>query len=159
MKRLFVILVLLMLTGCAAKADAELYNLQSEMNNMSRYLGNENSVVDVDISTLNEFFGDVDTAAYRLRGMVTDFREETIDGILDDYSMNACDLVCVDLPVSVYFADGESATNGEYIEIVGELFTLDGDNLLDNASFSIREAHIVERGASVREQIEDSQND
>lgn len=143
------------LAGCAAETDAGSYNLQDEMHDMSMYLSDESNIVDVDIKVLNDFMGSVEKTNYRLRGMVTDYEEELYQGALGDSMARTCSLICDSLTVHVMFADGETAKNGEYIEVVGKPFALKYDKYADDRTqFSLIGCAIVERGASVRGRIE-----
>ncbi len=160
MKKLFVILVLLILSGCAAQTDAEPYDIRKEMSDMSEYIESK-EVFDVDVAAISDFFASFNNTDYRLRGMVTEYEEYK-----DMFGNNQvkCEIVCGNRPVSVFLDGGELTSNGEYIEVVGKLLSISNSDWGENvsqypANIAISFAHIVERGASVREQIEDSQND
>ena len=148
--------VLLVISGYAYyrhMAKEEPYNLEREMRSMSRYLGDKGTIVDVDVTTLDKFFKSVDNVKYRLRGMVTDYKEKP-SLFYENKKRYTCDLLCSnDMRVSVYFKDDEGVADGEYVEIVGELLTI-GMGSSDRTCFSIYDASIVERGASVRERVE-----
>lgn len=148
--------VLLVISGWAYyrhMAKEELYNLEREMRSMSRYLGDKGTIVDVDVTTLDELFKSVDNVKYRLRGMVTDYKEEP-NLFFESKIMYTCYLLCSnDMRVSVYFKDDEGVADGEYVEIVGELLSI-GKGYSNTTGFSITNASIVERGASVRERVE-----
>lgn len=155
MKRKRIIVVILamviLLAGCAAQPAMEPYDIRSEMYDMSRQLGDKSNIVDIDIATLSDFFASIEATKYRLRGMVTEYKAEK--NFLGNY-MVSCYLLCDDITVSVVFADSESTSDGEYIEIVGELLGTGYGGYSNRASFAIGAASIVERGASVRERIE-----
>lgn len=139
------------MAGCAAKTQAEPYELRNEMLDMSRHLDNKSNIVDIDVPTLSKFFEAVYGTKYRLRGMVTNYKAEV--NFLGNYTVS-CDLLCDDMTVSVYFNNGESASDGEYVEVVGELLGIGYGGYSNAASFALNFASIVERGASVRERIE-----
>jgi len=166
MKRLtavaLMVIIAVGLMGCAAEtepqdtqsemqdiAETEPYDIQTEMQDMSGYIESQ-EVLDIDVAAISDFFASFNSADYRLRGMVTEYGENSNGSI-------GCKLLCGNRPVTVYFDDGETTSNGEYIEIVGELLTINNADWEDAANISINFAHIVERGASVREQIEQEQ--
>ena len=166
MKRLITVMLMVIiavgLMGCAEKAEPQgtqseqqdieetgSYDLQTEMQDMSGYIETQ-KVLDINVAVISDFFASFNSTDYRLRGMVTEYGPDSNGNI-------GCKLLCDNRPVTVYFDDGETTENGEYIEIVGDLLTISNSDWEDAANISINSAHILERGESVHEQIEQEQ--
>jgi hypothetical protein len=155
MKRLIVVVAaLFILTGCSAATGTEPYDFQHEAFRMKQYFNDNDNIVDEDVSTLSDFLGSIDGAKYRVRGMVSDCTENENFVSGDRYLMF---YLVSDIKVSVLLESGQVATDGEYIEVVGELLDIQNETIpmmKDHANFTLHNAKVVERGASVRERIE-----
>lgn len=155
MKR-FVVLVLVGLmvfgcVGCSEEQEEKTYDLALGMREMTTSLNNENQVADVDLEALNRFCDALHNTKFRVRGMVTEYE-------ITQMGSKSCQIVCGEFKVHTFLSDDEDSTDGEYIEVIGGILTMDEYEGYGSppyrASFVLHNASIVERGASVRERIE-----
>lgn len=152
---LVVITVFLSCFACAdnKKPDLKECTVEEVMQAFSICVKQNENSVDVDADTLHDFWDTCASMKIRLPGMVTEV-DKSGSTLFPYITHLSCKLVCGEKEVSVFFEDkNESIAEGEYIEIVGNLLSLH-DGWSKNASFSINDAQIVERGKSVREQLE-----
>ena len=159
-KVLIMVSIILMLcagTACAKEDEppkSNDYSVKELMREFPKSVENEHSIIDVDVSTLNEFFNTCATMKVRLRGMVIKY-ESAPSLILPSYTQTSCVLVCDGKEIRVFFeSENEIATDGEYIEIIGEILSMSKPVTADSVSFTINNAKIIERGSSVKAQCE-----
>lgn len=135
----------LTLAGCEPSKESNDDYLSSKeaINQLIISLNNDRHIVDIGAEELDKFMTELDKITFRVCGMATDV--ETYQDYLNDRTVMRCSLTDGKTEISVYFKDIQSITNGEYIEVLGEL--LGSGSALNNATIS-------DRGKSVEEKLD-----
>ena len=135
----------------ATKAKEEVLDLSDLMNDLSTELGSTKNAADVDMDTLNSFFGALASSKYRVYGVASNYKCNEYNG----YSIATLTITNNNLKYVVRLNEpDDSIKDGDYLEIEGKLGTsLSEDNSQGYAAFSLSKGKIVDRGDSVKKKI------